>query len=326
MYNPKNVQKIKMGIRLFLVAFTIVPTIILIFLFMENAELQNNLKKVSQTLEDTQKIAAEAETQMKDVQAAADEKLKKPQETNPDFIVKPGEFYNPYGKAILNVCPQMVVDWRMEPVNINDQPTVYLTFDDGPSAVTEQILRTLDEYNAKATFFVLGSDDEYIHSLYRQIVRRGHTLAMHSYSHDYKKIYSSTGAFVEDMNQLYTLLNEITGEEPALFRFPGGANNDRLTKVDQTGELIEEMTSRGFIYHDWNASGEDAVFIQPTKEAIANSVISTVGSKQHAVVLLHDSANKSTTADALPEIIEALQKKGYKFEKLTTATKAIRFA
>lgn len=327
MYNARNVQRIKIGIKIFFLCFTIVPTLILMFMFVQNFKLQKNVEYLTQTLTAAEQKAQDEEAQREKVRVAetvrreAEEK-----EKDPDFIVTPGGYYNPYGKAILDICPKMLVDWRMEPIEVKETPTVYLTFDDGPSAVTEQVLNTLDKYNAKATFFVLGSDDEYIHSLYRQIVRRGHTLAMHSYSHDYAKIYDSTGAFVEDMNRLYTVLEEVTGESPVLFRFPGGANNDRLVKKDKSGELIEEMTSRGFIYHDWNASGEDAAFLPPTKEQIAQSVISTVGGKKHAVVLLHDSANKSTTADALPAIIETLEGKGYKFDKLTSATKPIHFA
>ncbi|MEG2875960.1 MAG: polysaccharide deacetylase family protein [Hydrogenoanaerobacterium sp.] len=322
MYNAQNVRRIKIGIRMFLLCLTIIPTIILVFMFVQNNRLQKQMAELSQELDAAAQNIASAE--LTNNSAKAGKVVKK--ETSSDFIVEPGEFYNPYGKPILSVCSNMLVDWRMEPVQVSETPTVYLTFDDGPSSITEKVLDILDEYNVKATFFVVGSDDEYIHSLYRQIVRRGHTLAMHSYSHDYHKIYSSTSAFIEDMDKLYTVLKDTTGEAPVLFRFPGGANNDRLLHNDASGELIEEMTSRGFIYHDWNASGEDAAFIPPTKEEIAQSVIKTVGKKKHAVVLLHDSANKITTAQALPIIIESLQAKGYKFEKLTSGIKPVHFS
>lgn len=320
MYNSENVRRIKIGIRIFFISLVVVPSILLVSSLAKSAGLQDKLESVSQTL-------SEAQTQLenKAVHSPAPEGEEEA-EIDPDFIVAPGEFYNPCGKAILNIAPQMIVDWRMEPTLVSEQPTVYLTFDDGPSALTPPVLDILDKYGIKATFFVVGNDDEYIHNLYRETVERGHAIGMHSYSHDYKTLYQNTQTFVEDFDKLFTVLKETTGETPVLYRFPGGANNDRLMKNELCNGIVEEMASRGFIYHDWNVSGEDASFVLKNKETIVENVVNGVMGKKHAVVLLHNSANKHTTVEALPAIIETLQARGYRFDKLTSAIKPIHFA
>lgn len=104
---------------------------------------------------------------------------------------------------------------------------VYLTFDDGPSDLTPEVLDLLDKYDAKATFFVVYTDDEEYTSYLKEIVDRGHTIALHSYSHDYNKIYKSVDAFLEDFEKVYNWVYEETGVRPTLFRFPGAAPRAR---------------------------------------------------------------------------------------------------
>lgn len=108
---------------------------------------------------------------------------------------------------------------------------VYLTFDDGPSSNTDQILDILKEYDVKATFFVVGKTDERSVKAYQRIVDEGHTLAMHSYSHKYDEIYESKEAFAKDLNSLQEYLYETTGVWPRIYRFPGGSSNT-VSKVD----------------------------------------------------------------------------------------------
>ena len=135
---------------------------------------------------------------------------------------------------------------------------VYLTFDDGPSARTDEILEILDKYGVKATFFVVGANEEGDLERMQKIVAAGHTLAIHSYSHDYKKIYASVEAYLEDFNQMFCQIYEATGVKPQIFRFPGGSVNSYNVGIHQ--QLIAEMTRRGFVYFDWNVANGDAVF------------------------------------------------------------------
>ena len=189
-----------------------------------------------------------------------------------------------------------------------------LTFDDGPSPNTDRILETLDRYGVKATFFVVGAgksaaDQERM----RKIVAGGHTLAMHSWSHDYKKIYASVEGFLEDVYQLYQYIYEVTGQYPRIFRFPGGSINGYDRGVYQ--EIIAEMTRRGFVYYDWNASAQDATLYPRPASAIAADCLRGVG-RELVVVLAHDSAARGTTVDALPAVIEGYQNAGYTFAAL----------
>lgn len=122
--------------------------------------------------------------------------------------------------------PDMVCTDPAEPVSATT-PTLYLTFDDGPSAVTLDILETLDEKGVKATFFVQGtalkSDES--KEILKQIAAAGHTVGIHTYSHDYTEIYASVDAFLDDFYQVWSIVTEVTGQEPSLFRFPGGSIN-----------------------------------------------------------------------------------------------------
>ena len=181
---------------------------------------------------------------------------------------------------------------------------VYLTFDDGPSEYTEQILDILDEYNVKATFFVIGKEDDESLRLYKEIVDRGHTLGMHSYSHKYSEIYRSKDAFVKDFEKIYTLLTDATGVEPLFYRFPGGSSNT-VSKVD-LHICTEYLKSIGIIYFDWNVmSGDANTNGVPVEDLIYNST-ADIETRVTSVVLLHDTATKETTVEALPTIIEKI--------------------
>lgn len=186
---------------------------------------------------------------------------------------------------------------------------VYLTFDDGPSDLTPQVLDLLDKYNAKATFFVVHTDNEEYTSYLKEIVDRGHTLALHSYSHDYNKIYKSVDAFLEDFNQVYTWVYEETGVRPTLFRFPGGSTNGKTAVVN---DIIAEMERRGFIYYDWNVSSGDGSNLTTTENILEN-VCTNVGNFDQPVVLMHDGAGKNATFKALPTILKTLADEGYEF-------------
>lgn len=179
---------------------------------------------------------------------------------------------------------------------------VYLTFDDGPSSNTDRILDILDQYGVKATFFVVGKEN--YTEQYKRIVEDGHTLAMHSYSHVYRDIYSSLDAYRQDLDKLRTFLYEITGVECKIVRFPGGSSNT-TSKVDMH-TLIEYLDSEGMIYFDWNVSSGDASGAQRSADQIASNVLDNVDKYDNAVVLMHDAAGKNSTVDALPIIIEKL--------------------
>lgn len=132
----------------------------------------------------------------------------------------------------------------------------------------------------------------------------GHTLGIHTYTHQYNTIYSSVDAYLADFNELYEKVYSLTGVRPTIFRFPGGSIN--TYNQHMYVELIAEMLRRGFVYYDWNISSGDAG-VTYSSSAIENAVLSGIGSKSKSIVLMHDSSTKQATVGALQNIIDALK-------------------
>ena len=202
------------------------------------------------------------------------------------------------------------VSGAQNPEDIEGTRYVYLTFDDGPSTYTDEILDILAEYDVKATFFVCGKPNAKYTDVYKRIVDEGHTLGMHSYSHKYSEIYSSLEAFQDDLDKLRLFLYDTTkgdktpGVWSKYYRFPGGSSN-QVSKVD-IHELIEYLDSAGVTFYDWNVSaGDDRA--GATEETIYSNIVNNVPKFKHCIVLMHDAADKRSTVDALPRIIEAVQ-------------------
>lgn len=205
-----------------------------------------------------------------------------------------------------------------------DEGTIYLTFDDGPSERTPEVLDILKTYGVKATFFVCGGTDEQSKEYMQRVVDEGHTIAIHSISHDYGKIYESVESYLADFYETYMCVYEATGVKPEIFRFPGGSinNYNRFTYM----QIIAEMTRRGFVYYDWNVSGEDAVK-GADWTSIYNNIMNYIPSDGtgRAIVLLHDSKDKNHTVNVLSDVIEELTAMGYKFDKLDNSVKPTTF-
>lgn len=199
---------------------------------------------------------------------------------------------------------------------ITPEKTIFLTFDDGPSERTAEILDILRENGIKATFFVTGNASPAGQALMKRIVDEGHTIGVHTYTHEFKQIYSSVEAFLDDFNKIYNLIYEATGVKPTIFRFPGGSKNS--FNKDNYKELIAEMTQRGFDYFDWNLSSGDAASRTPTPtQNCINNVLKFSKNCNHGVVLMHDARPKVTTVEALPHIINGLKAQGFTFDKLS---------
>ena len=162
----------------------------------------------------------------------------------------------------------------------------------------------LKEYDVKATFFVCGKPDSRYTEAYKRIVDEGHTLGMHSYSHKYNVIYASVDSFKEDLDKLRRFLNETTGTWSKYYRFPGGSSNT-VSQADMK-DLVECLNEEDITFFDWNVAGGDATG-GATKATIYSNVVNNVPRFKHSIVLLHDAADKMSTVEALPEIIEAIQ-------------------
>lgn len=196
--------------------------------------------------------------------------------------------------------------------------TIYLTFDDGPSPNTPRIISILNSYGIKATFFVKNTS---YNGYMKDIVDNGNVIALHSYTHDYKRIYSSDEAFYQDLQDISDLVYLQTGVRSNIMRFPGGGSNT-VSKKYSPGimtRLTQGVADRGYIYYDWNCSSGDAIKNTVPKDTIVANC-KRVPAAKNVIVLLHDTDAKSTTVEALPKIIEYYQSCGYTFSTITADT------
>ena len=193
-----------------------------------------------------------------------------------------------------------------------EEKTVYLTFDDGPGPYTLTLLDVLDRYNAKATFFVVDAGDP---DLLREIVRRGHSIGIHSVTHNYREIYASPEAFFRDLHAMQDIIYEQTGVLTTLMRFPGGSSNtvSRHTCEGIMTTLSQAVQDAGFQYFDWNVDSNDAGGAQKRRE-VRDNVIEGLQNQPISLVLQHDIHPYSV--DAVEEILQWGQDNGYTFKPL----------
>lgn len=195
----------------------------------------------------------------------------------------------------------------------------YLTFDDGPSMYTNQILDILKQHNIKATFFVVGNSSPYGLRMYRKLKRLGHSIGNHTYSHRFERIYRSQADFLADFYRMERILQRVIGIRTRLFRFPGGSNTERGYSIGGRRTMVsikKKLSARGYRYCDWTIDSQDALFPERTPEEITAKVLRESRNRRRCIILCHDFSDRSTLA--LPFIIRGLKKQGYRFDKLST--------
>lgn len=201
---------------------------------------------------------------------------------------------------------------------------VYLTYDDGPSEETPRLLDILDQEGVKATFFVMaqGKSLEQCKTWLKMIVDRGHAIGVHTYTHDYKSIYASVEAFLEDFKKMHDLIYEATGQKITMLRFAGGSVNQYNQSTCKA--IVAEMERRGYTYFDWNVDsgdserGKDGAFIYKT-------TVEETLSHQKSIVLMHNTKAKSATVDQTAAIIQKIKSAGYRFDVLDPSVKPFKF-
>lgn len=198
------------------------------------------------------------------------------------------------------------------------QKVVYLTFDDGPSRYTSSVLNILKKYNIKATFFVTGINKKY-YSRMKDIVNGGHTIALHTYSHDYGKVYQSVDAYFNDLEKISNLVEKQTGKKTKYIRFPGGSSNTVSRKYSPKimSKLVGMVEKKGYRYFDWNCENGDGYSRMATSEMIRRA---TSSKQKQVMILMHDANGKQATVDTLSTIIEYYKNKGYEFKGIDEDT------
>ncbi len=210
------------------------------------------------------------------------------------------------------------------PNTVYKNSMIYLTFDDGPSNVTSQILDILKEKGVKATFFVIGASDSLDYLIKRE-KDEGHTVALHSYTHRYEVVYQSVDSYFDDLNKISNKVEKIIGESPKIIRFPGGGSNLVSTNYSKgiMTILTNEVLARGYHYFDWNIDCNDAGGAKDRNE-VYNNVVNNLSHNKTNVVLMHDFANNYKTLEALSDIIDYGLANGYTFANIDMSTPLVR--
>lgn len=300
----RRIQKIKAAIVCFFLLLVIVPSVICIISRQKIKKLEKTVEELNEMLNSQ---VYENYEESEDEKTLADNEADGQTDTDDNRTAKqPEEETTPPDDS----------------GDTGNEKRAYLTFDDGPSDNTNAILDILQEYNIKATFFVICKEGEAAEAAYRRIVEEGHTLAMHSYTHQYNVVYKNMASFKKDVTDIQDYLYEVTGVRSTYYRFPGGSSNS-ISKVP-IKKCIKWLDSQGIDYYDWNSMTGDASGKQySVKKLVENAMEDTV--KYHtSVILMHDANDKNTTVEALPKLIRQLQKEGYAILPIDKSTPLVQ--
>lgn len=273
-YRKKRVKRIKKIIVGTAIVLLLLPTIMCLFLLVKVHSLEKQIETITKVSDSGAVKAQEKEV----------ETTKAPKKAS-------------------------TADPTIKPTDDTTTKKVYLTFDDGPGSQTGKILDILKKNHVKATFFVTGKEDASSKKIYQRIVKEGHTLAMHSYSHIQDVIYDSKEAFEKDLKQINRCLYEATGVHTKFYRFPGGSSTQNTSLPIQN--FIDVLKKNHYLYLDWNVISPDINNANATKEQVVTGVMQGVDAYDTAVVLMYDVADKPMTVKALPSIIKQIKAKNY---------------
>lgn len=192
--------------------------------------------------------------------------------------------------------------------------TLYLTFDDGPSYLTSDFLDLLKEFNIKATFFI-NNRTGYA-SMVKRAYAEGHTIAMHSATHNYYGIYVSEDAFYKDLYLNQAWIKSLIGVTSNMYRFPGGSSNTISSfNPGIMSTLTKSIHTKGIQYFDWNASIGDGS--RNTAAFYFATFKRQIGTRSSYVILMHDGSGHTQTLLALRNILTYATNLGYTFKPLS---------
>lgn len=243
------------------------------------------------------------------------EDIQNAENTNLDNLTKHLPLHDfAYLKLALFPRPNPDAKSIIKNIYFSEEKQVYLTFDDGPTKVTNQILDVLKEYNVKATFFVLGKRVDQNPDILRRIFSEGHYIANHSYSHDYSSLYSSVDSVVEEFKKTENSIKKALNNpdfNTYLFRFPGGSSGGYYSKVKTDARAkLDEMQ---IAYTNWNCLTRDAENAKTSKQMM-DAFLESKEDYQSLILLMHDASDKKATAEFLPELLDYLKNEGYTFK------------
>lgn len=192
---------------------------------------------------------------------------------------------------------------------------IYLTFDDGPSyKVTTEILDILKSEGVPATFFIIGNQIDNQENIILRMRDEGHSIGLHSYTHERNNLYSSNDGFINEMLKVQKRLHDVTGENYSILRFPFGSTNNTYTL---TTSMVELVHNNGFKIYDWTQDTLDGANPNSSPDSIYSHSMSD---KDSIILLMHCANVNKTSPHALPKIIKYYKDKGYTFKKITEET------
>lgn len=209
------------------------------------------------------------------------------------------------------ICTE--VEASSEPI-IQSKNVIYLTFDDGPSVITDKVLNILKENNIKATFFVIGNQIKDQEAVVKRIHDEGHGIGLHTYTHKFRIIYSSNEAFIKEMKTSQDEIHRITNITPTIIRFPGGSR----TRLNE--EMLALLHSYNFKVYDWNITVSDGINPKTSSDKLFNEATKGTVKPDPIILLMHCDYMHKNTYIALPRIIKYYQNKNYEFRVIDEDT------
>ena len=316
LYNAKNTHTAKIKLSLLPILVFIIS---LILISVQIAFSWNNLLAKNETINTSQTIASTSQQEVQNTTKITTSEANNTQATidnntnttnTTETQSKPTENKTNENKTQTNkVSENKTAEFKT--TTSNGKSIAYLTFDDGPSSITNSVLDILKKYNVKATFFVINSGSYNKTTLQRE-VNEGHTIGLHAYDHNYAIAYKDDNSYLDGIDKLRAKVKADTGFDSHYIRFPGGSSNTISKRYSKgiMSRITKTAKQRGYKYYDWNVDDDDAGRAR-TADDCYNNVVRELRPNRSNIVLMHDFGTNKKILEALPRIIEYCQKNGY---------------
>lgn len=313
LYNAKNTHTAKIKLSLLPILVFIIS---LILISVQIAFSWNNLLAKNETINTSQTIASTSQQEVQNTTKSETNNTPATIDNNKNTTnttetqSKPTENKTNENKTQTNKVSENKTA-ESKTTTSNGKSIAYLTFDDGPSSITNSVLDILKKYNVKATFFVINSGSYNKTTLQRE-VNEGHTIGLHAYDHNYAIAYKDDNSYLDGIDKLRAKVKADTGFDSHYIRFPGGSSNTISKRYSKgiMSRITKTAKQRGYKYYDWNVDDDDAGSAR-TADDCYNNVVKELRPNRSNIVLMHDFGTNKKILEALPRIIEYCQKNGY---------------
>lgn len=313
LYNAKNKHNTKIKLSLLPILVFIIS---LILISVQIAFSWNNLLAKNETINTSQTIASTSQQEVQNTTKSETNNTAATIDNNTNTTnttetqSKPAENKTNENKTQTNKVSENKTA-ESKTTTSNGKSIAYLTFDDGPSSITNSVLDILKKYNVKATFFVINSGSYNKTTLQRE-VNEGHTIGLHAYDHNYAIAYKDDNSYLDGIDKLRAKVKADTGFDSHYIRFPGGSSNTISKRYSKgiMSRITKTAKQRGYKYYDWNVDDDDAGSAR-TADDCYNNVVRELRPNRSNIVLMHDFGTNKKILEALPRIIEYCQKNGY---------------